>query len=357
MKLYDFIYRYKTDAIVNKAGICRVRLFIHLGNQCFYAVISQLDENPSTSVTNAIETIVSSLIAAEKIPVASVIVDHYPQHDFGYPDEFHIVSFDQDGIPSWSAISMTEALSLFDCEEDEFINYRTNKRLQKEIYDAIKGVPKIQQYEYIEAPEITERRLEILAGQYSFDEVRRFLDTKPSEAKLAAFIKRDMSLLAESFAFSDDEYICFSEFPVGDGRVDFAIFTGRSRMTVFLIEIKGAHKTLCRKNHYGAFKADIQEGLNQLLKRADWCCTNYERFRTFSYAVLKEVENGKRPYHAFVGPQYHLAVDPNKDINLVYALIAGRTGDDIADSHKRHITETSSSLTLKTETWDSWLKS
>lgn len=355
MKINDFIYRYKTNLLVDKAGICRVRTFVNYADEKIYALLTELEENPSTSVTNAIETIADALIRAKKIPAEAILIDHYPKTRFSMAEDFQIVSFAADGRPSWSPLSMKQVLLLLDCPVEEFADYQQDPRVKKEIFDAIKGIPRIQQFEYIEDPDVTERRLQIEANRHSFDAVRRMLASKPNEAKMSAFIKQDLSLMAENYAHPEEEYICFSEFPVGDGRVDFVVFTGRSRMSVYLIEIKGADKLLRRKNHYGAFKAAAQEGQEQLQQRAEWCQSNYEKFRKFTYKILAEVGRGNRPYHAFVGPRYRLNVDPNKDIHLFYVLIAGRTGDDIADSHKRHIVETSSKINLQTETWDSWL--
>lgn len=68
MKISDFIYRYKTDGLFCKAGICRVRIFVNMSENTVYAVLSELDENASASVTDAIESIVAQLVLSEKIP-------------------------------------------------------------------------------------------------------------------------------------------------------------------------------------------------------------------------------------------------------------------------------------------------
>lgn len=355
MKINDFIFRFKSNGIISRAGICRVRTFINSTDGKIYVVLSELDENPSTSVTNAVEGIVFQLISAEKIPASAIIIEHYPITKYSTGNSFDIVSFDDSGIAVWKPIGIKTAMHMLEAESEEFGDYRTDARVTKEIYDAVKGIPKLERFEYTEAPEISERRLEIEANQRSISEIENLLRTNPSEAAIAEFIKSDMSLIAEEFAYPTEEYICFTEFPVGEGRVDFVVFTGRSRMSVYLIEIKGAKKSLRRKNHYGALKAEIQEGHEQLLERASWCNGNYEKFRKFTHNVLAAVKKGKRPYGAFLGPRYQLNVDPEKDIHLMYVLIAGRTEDDLSDSKKRHLIETSSGIDLQTETWDSWL--
>lgn len=353
MKINDFIFRFKSNGFINNAGICRVRIFTNSASEV-YTVLSELDENPSTSVTNAVELLVAQLISQQKIPANAKIIEHYPR-SIGFADSFDFVSFDQSGRPSWSSVSFTSVLKKLECPAEEFDDYKKDQRVQREIKDALYGIPKIEKFEYTEPFEITERRLEIMRNQHSAEDIRNFLNTYPPEHKLSEFLKQDMSLLAECYAYPSEEYVCFAEFPVGEGRADFALFTGRSRMSVYIIEIKGAGDSLCRHNHYHEFRSSIQEGRGQLIQRAAWCNQNYEKFRLFTHNVLKEVKNGRKPYRAFTGPKYNLQVDPDKDIKLHYVLIAGRTGDELFDSHKRHNEDSAMHFDIQTETWDSWL--
>ena len=53
MKINDFIFRFQVEACLSDAGICRVRLFVNQKAEV-YAVLTELEENPSTSVTNAV---------------------------------------------------------------------------------------------------------------------------------------------------------------------------------------------------------------------------------------------------------------------------------------------------------------
>lgn len=355
MKISDFIYRYPTDGWIYAYGICRVRVFVNFDERKVYAVLTALKENHGTSVTNMIEDIADMLIGARKIPVESILIEHEASGIWNRQDRFDLVSIDAEGRPSWEAISVKRVLQLCDCGEAEFDDYHRDGGIMEEIHDAINGIPRIGKLCYSEDPEITERRIEIELNQHSRSEIKRFLRTGPSERELAAYIKADMSLIAENYAITKDEYICFAELPIGEGRVDFAILTGRSRMNVFLIEIKGANKPLRRKNHYAAFRSDIMEGYDQLIQRAEWCSTHYEEVRRYMHRLREEVTEGNRPYRAFPGPSYRLEVDPEKDVNIIYVLIAGRTTDDRADSHKRHLAENTAGIDLRIETWDSWM--
>lgn len=353
MKINDFIFRFRTNTTVCSAGICRVRTFINSKSD-IYVLLSELDENPSESVTNAIEIIVAQLQEQQKIPLNAKIIEHYPKQDF-FPETFDFISFSPDGNPSWVTVSYTTILQAMECPNGEFDNYKEDQRVQAEIQTALLGFPKIEQFEYVEPPAITERRLEIESRMHSLKKVKESLNSYPSEAELATFLKRDMSLFAELYANPKDEYICFAEFPVGNGRVDFALFTGRSRMDVYLIEIKGAKENLRRKNYYGEFRADVQEGRGQLIERKNWCEHHYADFQESVHRILNDVIEGKRPYHAFPGPKHRLSVDPEKDIKLHYILIAGRTSDNLRDSQKRHEEDSAMGFHLQTETWDSWI--
>ncbi len=352
MKINDFIFRYRAR-ITSTPGIYRVRTFLNSKNE-IYVVLSELDENPATSVTNIIEFLVNQLIKQNKIPSESKIIEHYSSDSF-FPEEFDLVTFAFGTKPIWESLSFKKVLELLECTNEEFADYRTNERVKQEIEDALLGIPRLQEFKYSEHPDITERRLEIISKQHSKCDIIKLLNNNPEEYKLNKFLKEDLSLIAECYANPNEEYICFAEFPVGEHRADFALFTGRSRMNVYLIEIKGADKDLRRKNHYGEFKSNVQEGKGQLLKHSDWCNKNYEAFRKFTYNVLKEVENGNYPYHAFLGPKYKLNVDSNKDIRLHYILIAGKTDNDIEDSKRRDMEERSVSIDMQIETWDSWL--
>lgn len=334
-------------------GIYRVRTFMNSKNE-IYVVLSELDENPSVSVTNSIEFIVNELIYQNKIPFKSKIIEHYSSALF-YSEEFDLVTFDSNMKPNWKPASFKTISEVLECSDEEFDNYRNDERVKKEIEDAILGVPKLQEFKYSEDPNITERRLEIISNQHNKDDIINLLSNNPAEQKLNKFLREDLSLIAECYANPIEEYICFAEFPVGEHRADFVLFTGRSRMNVYLIEIKGADKDLRRKNHYGEFKSSIQEGIGQLKKHSDWCSKNYEKFRKFTYSVLEEVKKGNYPHNAFLGPKYKLMVDPNKDIRLHYILIAGRTENDLNDSKKRDMEERSVSVDMQIETWDSWL--
>lgn len=68
MKITNFIFKYETARwSIARVGICRVRIFSNSQNQ-IYVVLTELDENPGSSVTNTLEEILRQLLTAQKIP-------------------------------------------------------------------------------------------------------------------------------------------------------------------------------------------------------------------------------------------------------------------------------------------------
>ena len=67
-KITDFIFKYETARwSIARVGICRVRVFLNGQNQ-IYVVLTELDENPGSSVTNTLEEILRQLLTAQRIP-------------------------------------------------------------------------------------------------------------------------------------------------------------------------------------------------------------------------------------------------------------------------------------------------
>lgn len=138
-----------------------------------------------------------------------------------------------------------------------------------------------------------------------------------SEQELAKLLKRDLSLLADAFAFPEEEYIVFAEFPIGTGRVDFAVFSGRSWMKVTLIEIKGADFPLVTQSGYCKLSSRSEVARSQLQQRQIVLLKQYELFRRQFHALRERVQQGERPYQALLGPAGRLEWDPNKEVEVL----------------------------------------
>lgn len=176
-----------------------------------------------------------------------------------------------------------------------------------------------------------------------------------TERELQAELKADLSVIAQSCVHPaiKDEYIAFSEFPVGTGFVDFVVFTDRSRMDVVLFEIKGADFEFL--NADGATSRQIDRAAEQIRDRFDDIERNYEPFRREAYALRKAVEAGETRYNSLLGPKGYLNVDPEKDIDVWGIIIGGRTREDYAESRARHKLEKYTNR-VRFESWDSWLR-
>ena len=246
--------------------------------------------------------------------------------------------------------------NLLSCDDEEFL-YLTKEdvRLQKEIDLKRHAIDPYMDFPYAEDPIIIKRRIEIEVGKISKEALKRLVDSKANEHELQEKLKTDLSIIGETFASPQDEYICFSEFPIGDRKVDFVVFTGRSRMEVVLIEIKGADFNLVNQNNYANFSSKLEEAASQLRSHWNYIYGNYEYFRRNVHELRLAIERGGSKYNSFLGVSPNLMIDSNKDIIIRNVIICGRSVDDLDESKKRHEYERNSQMSLKLETWDSWL--
>lgn len=176
------------------------------------------------------------------------------------------------------------------------------------------------------------------------------------EKDIQEVLAKDLSFLSEVYAYPQQEYICFSEFPIGEGFADFVVFTGRSRMEVIVIEVKGANFNFSNSNSYRNISSKINEAAQQVRKKLNFIDANYKDFRTFVHSVRDSVELGKIMYNSLLGPCGELNVDPRKDIRVSGVLIGGRCKDDLYESRLRHEFENTTSPTIRIESWDSWIR-
>ncbi|MED3554103.1 Shedu immune nuclease family protein [Cytobacillus praedii] len=173
------------------------------------------------------------------------------------------------------------------------------------------------------------------------------------ERDLQRLLKQDLSVFADMYANPTDEYICFSEFPIGDtGNVDFAVFTHRSRMSIYLIEVKGANFNLVNQSKE-TFYTDLLEGIDQITRRRDYIERNYSKFCLDVHDIRYKVESNRPQYNSLLCPKGFLNVDAKKDVNVYCVVIGGRTVHDLEESKKRNTWGRQNSIQL--ESWDSWL--
>ncbi|CAN7731832.1 DUF4263 domain-containing protein [Caballeronia sp. LjRoot34] len=359
MKISDLIFQFETGRGNKARSLCRVRIFVTMGNQIaavFTDLVGVGHGSIGLSVTNSVELIRAALIRQGLVPNDAVIVEHYENASYREAT-FDLVTFAGGDTPSWKKVSFADACMLLGCERDEFNSpTREDVRLFAEVERLRNAIDPFAGSPYPEDPDVINRRADIEANMISKQALNATVDAGTGEAELHKLLKSDLSIVAEVYADPDEEYMCFSEFPVGDGFVDFALFSGRSRMDVVLVEIKGADFHLANGGSYQNFSSKANEAIQQIRTRVGVVYRNMEKFRCEVHAIRQQVETGKSLYGSFVGPYGKLEVDPKKDINIKCVVIAGRTRNDLEESRHRHDYEWNVKPPVKIETWDSWLR-
>jgi len=336
-------------------GLCRVRLFKTSENRIGALVTDAGDKNTGPSVTNAVGTIWRILVERKFISEDDVFIEHYD--DLTFPQvTCDLVTFGDRGNPMWKSISIEEAATILSCDEreistptseDENVLAEMN-RIRLEID------PKIEDDLRKKAERIRSQEQQRLDHK---SKISALVQNDAGELDLQNLLRSDLSILGDLYSpILHGEYIVFSEFPVGDGFVDFAVFSGRSRMDVTLIEIKGADVPFSTRTSYGNFSQKVNEACQQLRSRIGYTSREYSSFREFVHNLRFRVESGETKYQSLVGPKTPLQIDPNKDINIRGVVIAGRCVDDLYESKIRHEYERQSSESVKIDSWDSWLK-
>ncbi|RZA34477.1 MAG: DUF4263 domain-containing protein [Lysobacteraceae bacterium] len=355
MKISDFIFRYTPYRSAVRDSLCRVRVFHSAGTGTIALLTDLGHKNPGQSVANSIESLHRALIDVGHIPSDAKIIEHY--EDGSYRGGTYDIVTINNGIPDWKSITQAAAAEFIGCDEAEIscVSLR-DERLARQVESLrIRVDPHIDR-PWVEPLDVINRRNEILRRRVPVQQLRTLIEKGAGESELHTLIKSDLSLIGEIYAQPDDEYIAFSEFPLNNGRVDFVLFSGRSRLDVTLIEIKGADFNLTVQNGYMNLNAKFNEARQQITSRLGYVYRNYHEFRPLMHKIRQRAENGDLSYSAFPGPISKLGVDPNKDVNVQYVVIGGRTTDDERESRLRHEFEMSFNPRIRLESWDTWIR-
>lgn len=352
MKVSDFIFQFKPNDYSHEDGLCRVRIFLHDHNQ--FSLLTDLDDkNGSSSVTNSVEYIRKQLINEGFIYNDTIIIEHYEEGFSGY-GTFDIVTFNDHHSPHWEKITLKKAQTMLDCSHEELLDSTLkNKRLFDRIEFLHQQLYPYTKKSYVEDHSIIAKRLKINDNHISKTDIIDFIKTDPTEREIADFIKKDLSFFARFYANPKEEYIVLPELNLANGFVDYVILSGRSRMDVTFIEIKGANFNLLNQSGYNNLSQKTNEALQQVRERFSVIYRDYEKYRNYFHEVRDSVENGTNFAHALQGPKGKLSVDPNKDINIRSVVIAGRSHNDLEESRQRHNIEITSSPPIRLESWDS----
>lgn len=266
MKISDFIYRYSSHRGQIHDSLCRVRLFFS-PSQGKSALLTDLgDKNPGASVTNSIESLQRSLIESGHIESNTRLVEHYEEGSYRH-GTYDFVTF-RNGNPDWQSTTVAIAADTIGANESEISGCTLDdNRLVRQIEKLRMEVDPHLDRPYQESREVINRRADIQRNRFPLQQLRGLIESGAGEKDLQRLIQSDLSVLGEMYAQPDEEYLAFAEFPLDDGRVDFALFSGRSRMDITLIEIKGAEFFLTTSNSYSNLNAKFNEGRQQIARR------------------------------------------------------------------------------------------
>jgi len=355
MKLSDFILHYPSPRLRDRHGFCRVRLFLAPPGPPVAVLTEPIDHDLGPSVTNAVEVIVQTLRQRGYVPDDCRFIDHFEKRSHE-TDTFDAVAFSPNGRPSWQSLPVDAVIAMLGCTRQELATRTADDpRLAAEMDRARQALAPHASPPPAEPPSVVRRRAEIAAAMLPKATLAAAIEAGSGERAMQQLIRRDLSLLGEVYGKPDDEYICFAEFPLADGFVDFAVFTGRSRMDVFLIEIKGADFNLMNAGPYREFNARINRAASQIYRRHRAIGEDMPAFRRSFHERRLEAEAGRAGLHAFLGPRTPLQVSADKDVNIHGVVIGGRRRDDLAESRQRQDYEFSNKQRIRIESWDSWL--
>lgn len=356
MKLTDFIFQYPSGIAPQRQGLCRVRTFVNSqGHQA--ALLTDIGElGVGSSITNSIEYIRDALVARGFVPEDVCVIEHY-ERLYSEEGSFHLVSFSSTGAPLWREMTVQTVLPILGCAQSD-ISGKTamDRRLIAEIERLRNLINPFADAPWLEAPAIVNRRSDIEQGMLPKAALAELVNSGSTERELQQLLKKDPSFLGEVYAHPHEEYIVLSEYPLVDGFVDFVVLTGRSRMDVVLIEIKGADFFLVNGDSYGEFSQKMNQAAGQIRRRVGEIYRDMSTFRRSIQEVRRAVESGRSRHGSFMGPHPELLVDPNKDITLRTVIIGGRTRDDVSESKKRHDFEHGVSPPIRIESWDTWIR-
>ncbi|MDF7659697.1 DUF4263 domain-containing protein [Erwiniaceae bacterium L1_54_6] len=352
MKVNDFIFQFKLNDFLREDALCRVRVFAY--ENTLFALLTDLgNKSGPTSVTNSIEYICQQLIDKGFVTRNTVIIEHYEESFSGY-GSFDIVTFDKNHSPSWEKTTLKKTQALLGCSHEELLD-RTlkNERLFRQIENLHQKLYPFTKNNYVEDSNIITKRLQIEEKSISKEEISNFIKTAPTEREIASFLSRDLSFFANFYAHPTEEYIIIPELSIANGFVDYVIFSGRSRMDVTFIEIKGANFNLMNQSGYGNLSQKTNEAIQQVRERISVIYRDYGKYRNFFHEIRKQVETDSGFSNALLGPKGKLSVNPDKDINIRSVVIAGRSNNDLEESKQRHNVEVATSPPIRLESWDS----
>lgn len=162
--------------------------------------------------------------------------------------------------------------------------------------------------------------------------------------------------MADYLAEPHEEYICFSNYPIGDKIADFVVLTSRSKMKVCIVEVKGADFKIVKANHYQGLNVHMNDAITQLKNHMEYINRNYSSFRTQIHEDKDKAINEEYSGNYLVGPRKNLLVDPQKDIDVKYIAIGGVEREDKSIEESHEIVKCKPADNLEIASWNSFVR-
>ena len=169
-------------------------------------------------------------------------------------------------------------------------------------------------------------------------------------------IKASLSFMADYLAEPHEEYICFSNYPIGDKIADFVVLTSRSKMKVCIVEVKGADFKIVKANHYQGLNVHMNDAITQLKNHMEYINRNYSSFRTQIHEDKDKAINEEYSGNYLVGPRKTLLVDPQKDIDVKHIAIGGVEREDKSIEESHEIVKCKPADNLEIASWNSFVR-
>lgn len=221
MKLVDLILQYPAAVNPRHYGLCRLRTFVSSAGT--FVLLTDLgSKNSDPSVTNAIERIAATARARGIVVGEVSFIEHY-EREPRQASTFDLIHFSAQGNPSWQSLPMSKVAEMLECEASELSNDTlADDRLAEEIDRLRYAANPFIDSPWLESPAVATRRAQIAAEMVSKAQIAALVSAGAKEQNLQRLLKSDLSVFGELYGNPHDEYICFAEFPVANGAVDFA---------------------------------------------------------------------------------------------------------------------------------------
>ena len=100
----------------------------------------------------------------------------------------------------------------------------------------------------------------------------------------------------------------------------------------------------------------IEEANSQIRNHRKYIYNEYDIVRENLHNIREKAQSGQKIYNAFLAPKRELLVDSNKNVNMRFVIIAGRTPEnDLKESDLRYQFGINNS-DVELFSWNAWIR-